>query len=774
MPVRSRCRSSRVEQTTAGDSNPVPARSKSCLSTESASKRQTRTSWFRPTLALVLLIPLLQAPAVRAQETEAATRQYAVAVGFQNQKLFDSAIDEWNVFLKKFPKDPRIDRAQHYLGTCCLQEQRFDEAIAAFTKVAATSPQFELLDQTLLNLGIAQYGKGQKTQSNQDFASADATLNRMLARFAESEYAPRALFYLGESLFQQKKTAEAAQRYEELLKRFPQHELAADALYALGTSQESLNRTEDAAATFTAFATRYPRHSLVTEVQMRHAELLFRAGQFKTAEPLFAAISNTPAFELADVAMLRQARCLYEQDRLEEAARVYWDVPRRFAKTTHYDAATLAGAKCLFLLERYDTARDGFEKVAGRNVPEAAEATQWLSRTWLRKGDAAKALKIADDGLRKFRSSEFLPDLQLARLDALYETPSQRTKIVREYAEFAGRNPKHPQAGQALYMAALSALDVQDFDGARTYSDQFLSSFREHSLQPDVMYIVAESSLLQRRFADAQQRFRTYLKAAPQHANAAQAKVRLGLAMFLAEQPAEAEQWLSSIVGSLTEPALRSEALSLIGRSQLNQKKIDVAVKSLTESLAADPKRSQNDETLLALADALRQAGQSAEATSKLQQLIRDYPQSPLQAEAWFRRGEATYADGNVEQAIKDYNTVISRWPQSEFAEHARYGEAWAQFNAGHFQSTIDATTELLRQKKESPVSDRALYLRAMAQFQLGEHERTLRDIDAFLATGPAATESLDAKYVQGLALAGLKKYAQAADVYSQILTSAD
>ena len=39
---------------------------------------------------------------VTAQETEAATRQYAVAVGFQNQKLFDDAIDEWKTFLRKW------------------------------------------------------------------------------------------------------------------------------------------------------------------------------------------------------------------------------------------------------------------------------------------------------------------------------------------------------------------------------------------------------------------------------------------------------------------------------------------------------------------------------------------------------------------------------------------------------------------------------------------------------------------------------------------------
>ena len=90
----------------------------------------------RRIVACLLFVGLIAmtSTSATAQETEAATRQYAVAVGFQNQKLFDDAIDEWKTFITRFPKDPRVDKAQHYLGTCCLQEKNYSDAIAAFTK----------------------------------------------------------------------------------------------------------------------------------------------------------------------------------------------------------------------------------------------------------------------------------------------------------------------------------------------------------------------------------------------------------------------------------------------------------------------------------------------------------------------------------------------------------------------------------------------------------------------------------------------------------------
>ena len=49
----------------------------------------------RRIVACLLFVGLIAmtSTSATAQETEAATRQYAVAVGFQNQKLFDDAID---------------------------------------------------------------------------------------------------------------------------------------------------------------------------------------------------------------------------------------------------------------------------------------------------------------------------------------------------------------------------------------------------------------------------------------------------------------------------------------------------------------------------------------------------------------------------------------------------------------------------------------------------------------------------------------------------------
>ena len=79
------------------------------------------------------------------------------AAALQNKELWDLASDEWKKFLEKYPKDPRADAAQHYLGTCYMKSKKFDEALAAFNAVLKDYPTFKKIEDTYLNLGITQF-----------------------------------------------------------------------------------------------------------------------------------------------------------------------------------------------------------------------------------------------------------------------------------------------------------------------------------------------------------------------------------------------------------------------------------------------------------------------------------------------------------------------------------------------------------------------------------------------------------------------------------------
>ena len=721
-------------------------------------------------VAFALLFTNFTGTTVKAEDTEQGTRQFAVAVGFQNQKLYDSAIDEWKTFLQKFPKDSRVDKATHYLGTCQLQAKQLAAAAATFESVLQKYPNFELLDQTVLNLGTAWYNLAQESKKPEDYAKAEAPFARLAKEFPQSPYAGRALYYRAESQYQQNKLDAAAASYANLISTFSKDELVPEATYALGICQESLKKNDDALRTFAAFETQFPQHALLAEVRMRHAELLFASAKFDLAQELFALVAGAREFPLADTAMLRQARCLYELKQYDEAGKLYWNVPREFTQSKHYDTAVLAGAKCFYLTGKYAHARSGLENVAKRNVPAAAEASQWIGRSLLKEQQPQEALKVLDAAIAKHGSSPAFPQLVLARIDALYDLPGRRAETVPLYAEFAQKYPEDELASQALYMSALAAFEIDNHAAAKANSDAFAKRFPHDTLLPDVLFIGAESRLLLREFPEAERLYRDFLKRAPQHANAAQAQVRLGLALQLDGQHEAALKKLASTLNLLSDAALKSEALAIMGRCHAAEKQWNEAASAFEKSLATMPNRNQTDQTLLALADVYRRLARASDSGARLEQLNHDFPQSPLVEEATFRLGELAYAQHAFDEAIRQYAVVVGKWPKGTFAPHAQYGLGWSYFKKQDFTKSIDANQTLTDRYRKSELVPKGMYVRAMAEYQLGQFPAAIEHVKAFLSSNPPLRDALDAKYLLGLSFAAQQKFAEAARAYNGIL----
>ena len=162
-------------------------------------------------LAVVLLCQMGHSPPSRADEepTPAATRQFAVAVGFQSRGLYGLAADEWKRFLNEHAKDPRGDQARHYLGVCLLQDDKLDEAIGELARVAREHPKYDGLDAVHLNLGIAHFRKGERDKNPGELDAARREFETVLNQYGKSPEAPKAAYYRAEAWYRAGKLDEA-------------------------------------------------------------------------------------------------------------------------------------------------------------------------------------------------------------------------------------------------------------------------------------------------------------------------------------------------------------------------------------------------------------------------------------------------------------------------------------------------------------------------------------------------------------------------------------
>lgn len=91
-----------------------------------------------------------------------------------------------------------------------------------------------------------------------DYVESSRRFRDFLSAFPGGQYAPNALYWLGESYYVTQNYALAGQQFQSLLDRFPSHDKAPGALLKLGLAQYGLKDYGGADATLRQVVQRYP------------------------------------------------------------------------------------------------------------------------------------------------------------------------------------------------------------------------------------------------------------------------------------------------------------------------------------------------------------------------------------------------------------------------------------------------------------------------------------------------------------------------------------
>jgi len=709
-----------------------------------------------------------------AQETDATTR-YAAAAALQNRGEYALAADEWQAFIRKFPEEPRVGKAYHYLGVCYYQTGKHAEAVRTFETVLSKFPKLELLDATCLYLAASQFALAQAGQAAM-YERALATLDTLVAKFPDSAYATDALYYRGECLYALGKKAEAIQAYTALVAKDRQHRLAPEATYAVGVAREELGELEAAGKVYEAFLSRYPEHRLAAEVELRRGETLLATGQAVEAIQRFAAAAARPNFALADLALVRQADALLQLKRYPEAAQAYTAIAQKFPQSRYVARALLAGGKSYYLAGDYAQARKLLEQVPEKELKDRLEAVHWIARSLLKEHRPEEALARIEAVLPRAANSPLAPSLLLDQADAMYDLPGRRAEAGRLYAALATKYPQDPAAPQALYLAAFTALETGEAQNAVRHAQEFLKAYGQHALRPEVTALAAEGSLQLGQFAQAESAYAALLRDFASHPDAEVWKVRRAAALFGQQRYGDTIAALEPVLASLKSGEAKAEAQYLMGSSQLEQKQFAAAAQSLEAALASQPQGRHASQILLALGRAylgLAQASGGAahvqKAREALQRLVRDFPKSPLLDQAHYRLGQCAMQEGDPRRAASEFARVATGWAESPLAPHALYEQGGALLEAKDPGAAEAALAMLLERFGRHPLAPRARYARALARYQSGKYALAIEDLQQALAS-LQGKERGDARFLLGLCQVELKQYAAAADSFATLL----
>jgi tetratricopeptide (TPR) repeat protein len=111
-------------------------------------------------------------------------------------------------------------------------------------------------------------------------------------------------------------------------------------------------------------------------------------------------------------------------------------------------------------------------------------------------------------------------------------------------------------------------------------------------------------------------------------------------------------------------------------------------------------------------------------ATTKLDDVLRVYPEYKQSAEAYYLRAECRIATNNKLGAASDLKKCISLSNDPVLASDARASAGTLAFEAGNFSEAVAYYEEALKKAKETPPTDQIRYNDGVALMRLGDWRR--------------------------------------------------
>lgn len=323
----------------------------------------------------------------------------------------------------------------------------------------------------------------------------------------------------------------------------------------------------------------------------------------------------------------------------------------------------------------------------------------------LEKRDHDNAVKALDAAERAVRNPAQRGEIELRRGLVLFQQ-RQYLLAANEFQRAAAHSPKLRDS--ATFNAALAALQQQNYDRFLTEYRALTTNSPESALRPD---LIIEQGLTQARNADprAEETLQLFLNHFPLSKRQGEARLALAELAFLADQPADAADYLRVANTSRAEPASAEHAEYL-------------------EVFLTEGTEPANTEKVIERALAF----------------IRKHPESPLLPEVRMKLGQVFFHGGNFAGAETQFSTLAQEAPTSGFAETALFlagQSAMQSINPGSVDRALKLFDDVV--KRDGPLKLYARQQQAIVQSKLGKESEAIILYDAILSAQPAPEPEL-------------------------------
>ena len=203
---------------------------------------------------------------------------------------FDLAAEQFDRFVDNYPDDVRIPQAYFLRGRSFFRLEKWDEANAAFLRVALQYPENS-------SAAEAMYLSAQCLKLQEKWEEAARASSAIYDYYPRSEFAARGIVESGIIHRLLGQTGRATAVFQRILQGFPGTAAAATAYFYLAEMAEETDNLDQAMEYYQLAGKITEDDYLLAEIRVRQAFIFNRLGDWEAADRAIQSVENPPEFD---------------------------------------------------------------------------------------------------------------------------------------------------------------------------------------------------------------------------------------------------------------------------------------------------------------------------------------------------------------------------------------------------------------------------------------------------------------------------------------------
>lgn len=359
------------------------------------------------------------------------------------------------------------------------------------------------------------------------------------------------------------------------------------------------------------------------------------------------------------------------------------------------------------------------------------------------------------------------PERAFADAVQLYE---QRLypQAATSFEQFRRAHPQHPNAAQALYFEAKSALATNHEDEAIRLFQRLESQYPTHPKAREARLSLGQYFLEAGDTERGRAQLERIVAEDGDSEQAARALYLLGRDARERGQHEQALGFFRRVVEQFPEADVAPVALYASGTAQVRLERYRDAATSFETLGQRFPNSPYARNVGTALAEVYYELDRYDQAVTELNQRLPDL-EGPARVRALFFLAESYNQLGRGEDAVVTYRRILDTHPSSEYVRPSHYGLGWVYFNQNDFRPAARAFADARRGATDS-LAMKATYHEAVSHDRLGDRSQAASLYRSLVETWPQSRYADDAQYELGLLQYEREDYSAAAASFRQVV----